>query len=103
MTFRNELEFKRDKEGTVILHQTYDIGTAAEIAKEVSDLGGGRSKRDSVRVAAYIPPELFRFDPDLIMARVAHDACDKKEEAKYMTKFLLKHPEYKVITPKKYF
>lgn len=103
MILKNELEFLNDKKGTVILHQTYDVGVAAEIAKEDSDMGGGRSRDGSFIISARIPPELFRFDPDLICATLARDGGDKKSEAKYMAKFLKEHPQYKVITPKKYF
>lgn len=94
-----------DSKGTVHLYNTFDIGTAKEIAKEITNEGGGRAegKNTSVRYMGCIPPELFKCDPDLIMAQMAKDAGAQYEYNKYMTQFFLKNKEYRVTAPKKYF
>ena len=98
-------KLKYNPDGTVILRSTYDVGLAADIAKEVSDAGGGRggNKNHEVRVMGYIPPELFTYNPWLIEAKRAQKGGDLGEYTRLMRKFFELFPQYAVLTPKKYF
>ena len=103
MLLKQQLVHDYDSKGTVHLYNTFDVGMAKELARDVTKEGGGRGAKGEVRLMGYVPPELFRCDPDLIMATMAKDAGDQKEYTKYMTKFFLRNKEFKVDAPKKYF
>lgn len=103
MIIKKELVHEYDKKGTVHLYTTYDTSLAAEIAKEISESGGGRSKRGEMRCLGYIPPEEWRFNPWLIEATKARDAGDKGEYLRLVKKYFELFPQYKVITPQKYY
>jgi hypothetical protein len=102
---RNELEILNDKKGTMHLRSTYDVGTAMNLARDLSDAGGGRSSDSEgrMRVMGYIPPEMWNFDPWLITAKRARNHGDMGEYVKNVKKFFEVHPRFAVITPKKYF
>lgn len=98
-------KLEADNDGTVHLYTTYDIGMAADLAKDVSNNGGGRmgSGNSEKRLMGYIPPEMWSYDPWLITAKRAIQAGDKGEYTKYVRKFFDVHKEYQVFTPKKFF
>ena len=103
MLLKKELVVDHDDKGTVRLYSTYDIGMAAEIAKEVSETSGGWSRKREMRCMGYIPPEEWRFNPWLIEATKAKNAGDKAEYLKYVKKYFDLFPQYKVFTPQKYY
>ena len=94
-----------DPKKTVRLRTTYDVGTAMNLAQDLSLSGGGRvgSGSGEMRVMGYIPPEMWGYDPWLRMAKQAERAGDMGEHMKYIKKFFEVHPSFAVITPKKYF
>lgn len=89
----------------VRLLTTYDIGTAKDIAREMSENGGGRvgSGSGEMRVMGYIPPEMWSYDPWLVQAKRARNAGDMGEYTRLVRKFFEIHPSFAVFTPKKYF
>lgn len=100
-----KLYIENDDRRTMCLQTTYDIGTAINLAKDLSEAGGGRSGRGSgeMRVMGYIPPEMWGYDPWLKLAKEARNAGDMGEYTKQMKKFFEVHPSFAVFTPKKYF
>lgn len=102
---KSELEILNDKEKTIHLRTTYDVGTAMDLAKDVSNAGGGRmgSGSNEMRLMGYIPPEMWNYDPWLVTAKRARNTGDMGEYVKNVKKFFELHPRFQVITPKKYF
>jgi len=97
-------EFELEKNGTYrsrITFDTEDAEECARIAKEVSS--GGRSEDGSVRLMGYIPPEMWAYDPWLIIARRAQKEGDMGEYTKNIKKFFEVHPSLGVPFEKKYF
>ena len=94
---------ENDDRGTTRLRLTYDVGTAMDVAKEVSENGGGRSKNGEMMAMGYIPPEMWGFDPWLIEARKAQRAGDMGEFTKNLKKFFEIHPQFAVLFRKKYY
>lgn len=83
---------------------TYDVGTAKEIAREISENGGGRvgSGSGEMRVMGYIPPEMWNYHFILVQAKKARNAGDMGEYTRLVRKFFEVHPSFAVITPRKY-
>lgn len=83
---------------------TYDISMARDLARELSENGGGRvgSGSGEMRVMGYIPPEMWGYDPWLIAAKRARNAGDMGEYTKQVRKFFDVHKQFQVITPRKY-
>jgi len=93
-----------DAKGTTRLRLTYDVGTAQQIAKDVSDDdNGGRSAEGEMMVMGYIPPEMWGFDPWLIEARKAQRGGDMGEYTRLLKKFFEIHPQFSVLFKKKYY
>ncbi len=85
------------------MHTTYDVGMAADVAREVSDYGGGRSKGGEMRYMGSIPPEEFQYNPWLIEAKRAAAAGDKAEYSKLIKKYFELFPQYKANLIQKYY
>ena len=94
-----------DPKKTVRLRTTYDVGTAMNLAQDLSLYGGGRvgSGSGEMRVMGYIPPEMWGYDPWLMLAKEARNDGDMGEYTRLVKKFFEVHPSFAVITPKKYF
>ena len=103
MLLKRDFEFLNDEKQTVIMRSTYDVGMAADVVKEVTDAGGGRSKNGEMRYMGSIPPEEFQYNPWLIQAQRAQAAGDKAEYVKMIQKYFELFPQYKAILPKKYY
>jgi hypothetical protein len=102
---KQEMYVENDDRRQIRLKTTYDIGTAMSLAKDLSEAGGGRSGSGSgeMRVMGYIPPEMWNYDPWLMMAKEARNDGDMGEYTRLVKKFFEIHPSFAVITPKKYF
>ena len=87
--------------GDVKLRNTFDIGTAKSLAKDVSNEGGERNA--NMHCMGYIPPEMWQYDPWLIQARKAQLAHDDYEFQKYLRKCFEVHTALRVINSQKYF
>lgn len=100
-----KLYIENDDRRKTRLVTTYDIGTAMNLAKDLSETGGGRSGSGSgeMRVMGYIPPEMWNYSPWLIEAKRARNDGDMGEYTRLVKKFFEIHPSFAVITPKKYF
>lgn len=85
----------------VVLKNTFDIGGAKELVREANLEGGSRNS--NVHCIGHIPPEMWNFDPWLLMARKASLAGDKGEYHKYVMKFFEVHPCFKIDNRAKYF
>lgn len=92
-----------EKDGTVKLTSTVDTGTAARLASEVSGAGGGRAGRGSGEMVllGFIPPEMWAYDPWLLMATKAARAGDRAEYDRYVRRFFELHPQFRVLTPRR--
>lgn len=103
---KQEMYIDNDDRRKIRMLTTYDIGTAINLAKDLSEAGGGRAgegKSGEMRVMGYIPPEMWGYDPWLLEAKRARNAGDMGEYTKNVRKFFEVHPSFAVITPKKYF
>lgn len=101
-----KLYIENDDRRTTRLVTTYDIGTAMNLAHDLSQAGGGRTgegKSGEMRVMGYIPPEMWNYHFVLREAKKARNAGDLGEYTKLVKKFFELHPRFAVITPKKYF
>lgn len=105
MILDRKMYIENDERKTMHLLTTYDIGMAKDLARELNENGGGRvgSGSGEMRVMGYIPPEMWNYDPWLLLAKRARNAGDMGEYTKMVQKFFEVHREFKVITPKKYF
>lgn len=102
---KQEMYIDNDDRRKIRMLTTYDIGTAINLAKDLSEAGGGRSGSGSgeMRVMGYIPPEMWNYHFVLREAKKARNAGDLGEYTKLVKKFFELHPSFAVITPKKYF
>ncbi len=102
---KQELIRENDKKGTVRLRNTIDCSAAIEMARITNTCNEGGnfgSKNDGCRVMGYIPPEMWQFDPWLIMARRAEREGDRGQYQKHLTKFFDVHKDFKVNRKRKY-
>jgi hypothetical protein len=104
MILKQEFEFLNDTKGTVRVHNTFDIQTAIEAAKEAT-ANGGRSGSGSNEIVSmgFIPPEMWMYDPWLMTADKARKHGDMGEYTKNMKKFFEVHREFAPIVRKKLF
>lgn len=86
--------------GDVKMKNHFNIGTAKELAKEDNQYG---QRMKDVHCLGYIPPEMWSYDPWLIMARKAQYAHDDYEYQKYIKKFFEVHSALRVHTKQKYY
>ena len=104
LILNQKLIIENDERRTARLLTTYDTSLAQELVREANESGGGRvgSGSGEMRLMGYIPPEMWNYDPWLLLAKRARNAGDIGEYTKYVRKFFDVHREFQVITPKKY-
>jgi len=83
------------------LKSTIDIGTAKSLVNDENMEGGNRCEK--MHCIGHIPPEMWAYDPWLIMATKAQLAGDKGEYQKYVLKFFELHPALKIHNTAKYY
>jgi hypothetical protein len=87
--------------GDVVLQNTFDIGAAKSLTKDMIADGGERC--DSMRCMGYIPPEMWYYDPWLLQAKKAKAHGDSHEYVKMIKKFFEIHTALRMSYEKKYF
>ena len=93
-----------DKDGTMVLQNTFDCSAAKRLAHHATQSGGGRFGSGSSECIAmgHIPPEMWHCDPWLIAAESARRAGDLGEYTKNVKKFFEIYPAFTITTPAKY-
>lgn len=104
MLTSQRLVLTNDDKDTMILRNTFDCSTAAQLAHAATQSGGGRFGRGSGECIAlgHIPPEMWHCDPWLLAADKAKRAGDLGEYTKLVKKFFELYPAFAIATPAKY-
>ncbi len=87
--------------GDITVKNTFDIGAAKSLTKDMIADGGERSS--SMRCMGYIPPEMWYYDPWLLQAKKARANNDSHEYVKMVKKFFEVHPALRMSYSKKYY
>lgn len=86
--------------GDVKIKNTFDIGAAKSLTKDMTAIGG--EKCESMQCMGYIPPEMWHYDPWLLEAKKARACGDSHEYTKMVRKFFEVHTALRMNYEQKY-